>query len=180
MFRFRIAVFGWVAARAIAGASESTSGPPCFEAEVVDHVREQFRAYGPRSVRHEYFGFLYVKAGIVGSAVTRSNECAGSGKCLVDTATAAKRIPQGAKVLGEWHTHPHVDGSPSLSAEDVRGANHNRHIRCYSAFYSKPNGDIYAWDPAATSVPSASASRLRLDNYNDPVAEPDTAESPAP
>ena len=77
-------------------------------------------------------------------------------------------------MLGEWHTHPQFEGSPRLSPQDVRGANHNLHIRCYFAFYSTPNGDIYAWSPAATSVPGAMASRLRLGNYNDSVTERDT------
>ena len=71
-------------------------------------------------------------------------------------------------MLGEWHTHPLVDGSRNLSVQDVRGAFHNRHIRCYTAFYSAPNGDIYRWDVSQTSVPTAMNTREYLGNHHDP------------
>jgi hypothetical protein len=77
---------------------------------------------------------------------------------------AGSRIPSGAKVLGEWHTHPH-GGAPQLSHHDERGAHRNRHVRCYTAFYSNPGGQIFAWNPAETSVPTAMASRERVGRY---------------
>jgi hypothetical protein len=140
------------------GASE------CLRKEVEAHVREQFAIYGPQSAQHEYFGFVYLHNGVIGSAVTRSRTCSAS-KCVLDSAEALQSIPRPATVLGEWHTHPH-GGSPSLSKHDVRGAYNNRHIGCYFAFYSTPAGDIYAWDPHRVSVPVAMASREPVGNYS--------------
>lgn len=137
----------------------------CLRKEVEAHVREQFRIYGPRSVDHEYFGFLYLQDGIIGSAVVRSRRCH-RGKCVVDSAEALRSMPRSAKVLGEWHTHPHA-GSTGLSSEDVRGAYNNRHISCYLAFYSTPDGEIYTWNPEHVSIPVAMASRAPLGNYNE-------------
>ena len=139
------------------GASE------CLRKEVAAHVREQFAIYGPQSADHEYFGFVYLYNGVIGSAVTRSRTCSTT-KCALDSAEALQLVPRSAKVLGEWHTHPH-GGSPSLSKHDVRGAYNNRHISCYLAFYSTPAGDIYAWSPDRISVPVAMASREPVGNY---------------
>ena len=100
----------------------------CFQEQVEAHVREQFGIYGPQSATREYFGFIYWHNGTIESAVTRSRECETSGKCIVDSSEAGALIPRGSKVLGEWHTHPHIEGSSSLSREDVRGAYSNRHI----------------------------------------------------
>lgn len=136
----------------------------CLRLEVEAHVREQFAIYGPRSEHHEYFGFIYLHNGVIGSAVTRSRSCSAA-KCVVDSTKAMQLIPRPAAVLGEWHTHPH-GGSASLSKEDVRGAYNNRHISCYLAFYSTPAGEIYAWSPQRTSVPVAMASRAPVGNYN--------------
>lgn len=141
------------------GASE------CLRKEVEAHIQEQFSIYGPRSAMHEYFGFVYLQDGIVRSAVTRSRPCHGA-KCMVDSAEALRSMPKSAKVLGEWHTHPH-DGSNGLSREDVRGAYNNRHISCYRAFYSTPDGMIYTWNPQHVSVPVAMASRAPLGNYKE-------------
>lgn len=135
----------------------------CLRKDVEAHVQEQFALYGPRSGNHEYFGFIYMHDGVLGSAVTRSRECRNT-KCVVDSTKAVQLIPKSAKVLGEWHTHPH-GGSASLSKEDVRGAYNNRHISCYLAFYSTPSGEIYAWSPQRTSVPVAMASRVPVGNY---------------
>jgi hypothetical protein len=135
----------------------------CLRAEVEAHVRQQFAIYGPQSADREYFGFIYLHNGVIGSAVTRSRTCR-VGHCAVDSAEALRSIPRPATVLGEWHTHPH-DGSPSLSKHDVRGAYNNRHISCYLAFYSTPSGDIYAWNPNLISVPVAMASRAPVGNY---------------
>lgn len=128
-------------------------------------MREQFTIYGPRSANHEYFGFVYLQGGIIGSAVTRSRPCLAA-KCVVDSAEALRLMPRSAKVLGEWHTHPH-GGSASLSREDVRGAYNNRHINCYLAFYSTPGGVIYTWNPKQMSVPVAMASRAPVGNYKE-------------
>ena len=111
-------------------AEESTE---CFSAEVEAHVVEQFRIYGPKSKNREYFGFVYRVDGIIASAVTRGIVCRWNEPCEVENRSAAVKIPEGAKVLGEWHTHPHSNGSSVLSGADVRGANANRHIRCYRA-----------------------------------------------
>jgi hypothetical protein len=142
----------------------------CLQKEVEAHVRQQYAIYGPQSVSHEYFGFIYLHNGIIGSAVTRSRACATAGKCVVDSDEAIRLIPQPAKVLGEWHTHPH-GGSASLSIDDVRGAYSNRHISCYFAFYSTPSGEIYAWNPNQISVPIAMASRAQVGNYMEEQSE---------
>lgn len=132
----------------------------CPQPAVEAHVREQFALYGPQSKKHEYFGFIYLHEGVIGSAVTRSRICP-KGRCVVDSSRAVGLIPPTAKLLGEWHTHPE-HGSPSLSKDDVRGAYNNRHIRCYRAFYSTPAGEIYRWSVDLTSVPMAMASRVRV------------------
>ena len=147
----------------LSGAQSDES--ECLREEVAAHVREQFTIYGPMSANHEYFGFVYLLDGIVGSAVTRSRPCHAA-KCVVDSAEALRSMPRSAKVLGEWHTHPH-GGSPGLSAEDVRGAYNNRHISCYQAFYSTPGGAIYTWSPKQRSVPVAMASRAPVGNYKE-------------
>lgn len=136
----------------------------CARAEVDAHVVQQFQIYGPLSAVHEYFGFIYRHDGVIASAVVRSNECVRADRCTLDTARAASLIPPGARVLGEWHTHPH-GGSTVLSQEDVRGAYNNRHIRCYAAYYAKPDGEILAWDPHETSVPTAMDSVTSIGNY---------------
>lgn len=138
----------------------------CLHQEVDTHVRQQFAIYGPQSGSHEYFGFIYLHDGLIGSAVTRSRACAAVGKCVVDSTKAIQLLPRSAKVLGEWHTHPH-NGSASLSRNDVRGAYSNRHISCYFAFYSTPSGAIYAWNPKQISVPIAMASRAPVGNYRE-------------
>jgi len=135
----------------------------CPREEVNEHVRQQFALYGPLSDGREYFGFVYRLDGEIKSAVSRSGRCT-RGNCLTDTAAAAALIPRGAKILGEWHSHPH-DGSAALSAEDVRGAKNNAHIRCYSAYYSKPDGEILSWEPGSTSVPVAMASRVSIGHF---------------
>ena len=135
----------------------------CLRKKVEAHVRQQFAIYGPQSADREYFGFIYLHNGVIGSAITRSHTCQ-SAKCVVDSSEALALIPRPATVLGEWHTHPH-GGSPSLSQHDVRGAYSNRHISCYLAFYSTPSGHIYAWNPNLISVPVAMASRTPVGNY---------------
>jgi hypothetical protein len=95
------------------------------------HVREQIAKYGPLSSDREYFGFIFIVKGEIGSAITRGRLCYSHTSCAVDTALAAPRIPKGAKVLGEWHTHPKLS-SALLSDDDVRGAQNNRRIRCYA------------------------------------------------
>lgn len=142
-----------------------SGGSDCLRKEVEAHVRQQFALYGPQSANHEYFGFIYLHDGVIGSAVVRSRSCP-TAKCVVDSAEALRSIPKPAQVLGEWHTHPH-GGSASLSRHDVRGAYSNRHISCYFAFYSTPAGEIYAWNPRQISVPVAMGSRAPLGNYKD-------------
>ena len=131
------------------------------------HVRQQFAVYGPQSQDREYFGFVFSLNGQVRSAVIRGSRCPHDRSCGIDTAKAARLIPPGAKVLGEWHTHPHEVKSRLLSMEDVRGAHANRRIRCYTAFYAASDGDIFGWDPARDSVPTAMASRIALGNYRE-------------
>lgn len=165
-----------IAAAPLCGNAEDVAAE-CFAKEVEAHVAQQFSIYGPQSADHEYFAFIYRHEGTIGSAVTRSRPCSKSGKCVVESAAASVLIPHGAKVLGEWHTHPHTQGSSKLSAEDVRGAHNNCHIRCYSAYYSKPTGEIYAWDSGQTSVPTAMASRVLLGSYMEQVAATGDIES---
>jgi hypothetical protein len=148
--------------------------PACFDEDVLHHVREQFEIYGPRSSSREYFGFIYRKGDRIDSAVTRGFDCRGQTDCVVNTAFALARIPKGAKVLGEWHTHPGFQESDTLTPEDVTGAQANRHVRCYTAFYSNPDGDIYRWTLDAPTVPAAMASRIRVGNYRDPDRRADS------
>ncbi len=147
----------------VCGHAQDSVGT-CAREEVHAHVLQQFELYGPKSVEHEYFGSIYRSSGGIGSAVARSRECRTSGKCIVNTAHAAKQIPQDAKILGEWHTHPHR-GSRSLSQLDVRGASYNRHIVCYTAYFSAPSGEIYTWDVNDSSVPTAMASVEMIGRY---------------
>jgi hypothetical protein len=144
------------------GADES---PECASSKVEAHVLEQFGIYGPMSKNREYFGFIFVKDGVIGSATTRGGVCRSTQPCEVGTMHAAAKIPAGAKVLGEWHTHPRASGSQDLSAADVRGANANRHISCYRAFFSTPGGDILAWNPNESDTKAAMASSIRLGSY---------------
>jgi hypothetical protein len=163
---FRVFSAAWMLLSASLSTEASEIGStPCFEDEVMQHVRDQFAIYGPRSSQYEYFGFIYRKDGLVESAVTHDFECRGQMECVVNTVFALRRIPKGAKVLGEWHTHPHFHEADELSMEDVRGAQANRHVRCYTAFYSGSDGDIYRWNLDAPTVAAAMASRMRLGNY---------------
>jgi len=173
--RYLVAIaLSFVGPGAFAGDQpESPAAPDCDQAAVIAHVQEQLRIYGPRSEKHEYFGFVYRAEGEISSVVVRGNECRGQDGCTVDPAPAAKRIPQRAKVLGEWHTHTHRTGSRMLSMQDVRGANHNIHIRCYSAFYAGPDGEMFEWDPRSSSVATAMASRTPLGRYTLDQLPPD-------
>jgi len=150
--------------------------PVCPLEEMDAHVRQQMLQYGPQSLKREFFGFIYMKDEIISSAVASGNECRSSDHCPTSTVPAAAQIPKGAKVLGEWHTHPR-QGSSMLSMDDVRGAHANGRIRCYVAYYGKPDGEIYAWDPEQTSVPTAMASRVPIGNYVTRVAEPRKAQA---
>jgi hypothetical protein len=166
---FRVFSAAWILLSASLSTEASEIGStPCFEDEVMQHVRDQFAIYGPRSSQYEYFGFIYRKDGRVESAVTHDVPCRGQMECVVNTVFARRRIPKGAKVLGEWHTHPHFHEADVLSMEDVRGAQANRHVRCYTAFYSSSAGDIYRWNLDAPTVAAAMASRMRLGNYREP------------
>ena len=142
----------------------------CHRVEVDAHVRQQFSIYGPLSIDREYFGFIFLHEGALGSAVVRGNSCARTFECGVNNSAAARAIPLGAKVLGEWHTHP-KGGSTTLSEADVTGAYRNRHIRCYVAFYGKPTGEVYSWDPQQTSVPTAMATRTLIGNFREKLVE---------
>ena len=159
----RIVMIAWLVAPG-AHAEEVEAQSACFEGEVVLHVRAQFEHYGPRSEQIEFFGFIYRKDGRVESAVTRGTNCGRQSDCVVNPVFALRRIPKGAKVLGEWHTHPRI-GTRDLSLDDVRGANENRHIPCYSAYYSSPDGEIFRWNIAATSVAAAMASLTPVGKY---------------
>ena len=163
---FRVFGPAWMLLAASLSARAGDATPAaCYEDEVLLHVRAQFESYGPRSSQYEYFGFIYRKDGRVDSAVTHDFACRGQMECVVNTAFALRRIPKGAKVLGEWHTHPHFHEADALSLEDVRGARANRHVRCYSAFYSSHDGDIYRWNLEALTVAAAMVSRTWLGNY---------------
>ncbi len=155
----RILVAAIAAGCSLCGFAQAS--PECASPELLDHVLLQFDLYGPRSAHEEYFGFIYRSRGVIASAVVHSGRCGDPGNCTINTRRAAKLIPNGAKVLGEWHTHPR-NGSPFLSTLDVMGAYANRKIRCYLAFYSQPDGQIQSWDPQASSVPIAMHSLVRL------------------
>lgn len=149
-----------------------------LRAEVDAHVLGQFAVFGPLSKKHEFFGYVYRHEGILASAVVRSPRCSSLRMCGLDTAAAAKLIPKGARVLAEWHTHPH-HGSSQLSKEDVGGAHANRQIAGYTPYYSTPVGEIYAWDPRFDWVPDAMASAVLIGNYRAQAAI-NAAETPDP
>jgi hypothetical protein len=156
----------FLASLLLAGGGSSHAAdvsPVCEHEQITAHARTAFAIYGPLSGENEYFGFIFRYRGRIHSAVTRSSRC-GADECVIHVDKAGKLIPDGARVLGEWHTHPH-NGGTQLSEHDVRGAYRNRHVRCYTAFYSNPDGEIYAWNPSKTSVPTAMASRKRIGNY---------------
>lgn len=138
--------------------------PEVTREQVDAHVREQFRQFGPQSKQHEYFGYVYSLDGSLTSAVVRGRKCDNARSCGLNTAGAAKLIPGGARVLAEWHTHPHRS-SARLSKEDVGGAHANRHIPGYTPYYSTPDGKIYAWDPRQEWVPGAMSSLVLIGNY---------------
>lgn len=161
-----LAIVGSSAAAADPAEFRDSARESCDLDSVDAHVREQVAAFGPRSTDREYFGFIYSLEGAVSSAVTEGKTCGNGNACFIDTAAAARLIPRGATPLGEWHIHPHA-GAGALSREDVRGAWHNRGIRCYAAYYAQPDGDIYAWNPRQTSVATAMASRVLVGNYRE-------------
>ena len=136
---------------------------PCLSDSVEAHVREQFATFGPLSVNHEYFGFIYRLGPALESAVVRGSRCVVR-SCVVDIARAAALIPAHAVILGEWHTHPR-NGEASLSEQDVLGAYRNRKVGCYTAFYSEPDGEIYSWNPRRGSIRTAMASRIHIGTY---------------
>ena len=146
-----------------ASASAHTVEPDCFEPDVQAHVRQLFGIYGPMSIHHEFFGFVYRDAAGVDSAVVRSRPCK-LADCTVAVAVAGQRIPAGARILGEWHTHPR-GGSRELSTYDVRGAHRNSNNECYLAYFSRPDGAILEWDPGKTSVRDAMASLSRIGTF---------------
>ena len=150
------------------GNALAADGPDCEREKVAAHVRLAFAIYGPLSGEMEYFGFIFSHGGKIHSAITRSSKCR-SDECVVRVDRAGDLIPKGARVLGEWHTHPH-DGGSQLSEHDVRGAYRNRRVRCYSAFYSDPDGDIYSWNAGQTSGPTAMATRTHIGNYGEGIA----------
>jgi hypothetical protein len=162
----RFALSALIMIPACCGADEIATR--CPHDEVDAHVRAQYLLYGPQSRQYEYFGYVYRYQGVIGSAVMRSHKCRDAKNCGLHTAAAAKLIPAGARVLGEWHTHPH-QGSGVLSREDARGAYDNRHIACYRAYYSTPGGEILAWDPQQVAVREAMASAEHVGTYRPQV-----------
>ena len=158
-----LSVFSMVAEAQEVPGYRREAAHDCLLAAIDAHAIAQFAKYGPLSKVREYFGFIYLYKGEIASAVTRGSSCKNS--CGVNTAAAAAQIPSGAEPLGEWHTHPHESRAGTLSTEDVRGAYNNRRIRCYAAYYSQPDGDIYAWDPQQSLVPDAMTSRVHIGNY---------------
>ncbi len=174
-FLARSSVLGLLALASI--CCDASVYPECFADEVEAHVLRQFGIYGPLSAEREHFGFIFRHDGGIGSAVSRGSPCRWTEACEVDTRVAAALIPKGAKVLGEWHTHPHVTGSQSLSPEDVRGANRNVRISCYRAFFSTSSGEIYSWNPHSTFVRMAMATSVRLGNYRQKAAPVHVADS---
>jgi hypothetical protein len=135
----------------------------CLSDSVEAHVRQQFATFGPLSVNHEYFGFIYRTGLTLDSAVVRGSRCVAR-SCIIDVARAGALIPAGAVIVGEWHTHPRR-GEARLSEQDVLGAYRNRNLGCYSAFYSEPDGIIYSWNPRRGMVTTAMASRIRIGSF---------------
>jgi hypothetical protein len=148
---------------AVCADAPADDAPQCLSDSVEAHVRQQFATFGPLSVNHEYFGFIYRLGGSVDSAVVRGSRCVAR-SCVIDVARAGALLPAGAVIVGEWHTHPR-SGEARLSAQDVLGAYRNRNLGCYSAFYSDPKGAVYSWNPRRGMVNTAMASRVHIGNY---------------
>jgi hypothetical protein len=141
----------------------ASDAPQCRSDSIEAHVRQQFAAFGPLSVNHEYFGFIYRLGADLDSAVVRGSRCVAR-SCVIDVARAGALVPAGAVIVGEWHTHPR-NGEARLSEQDVLGAYRNRNLGCYSAFYSEPDGAIYSWNPRRGMVTTAMASRIHIGDY---------------
>ena len=148
---------------AVSASGRANEAPQCLSDSVEAHVRQQFATFGPLSVNHEYFGFIYRLGPTLDSAVVRGSRCVAR-SCVVDVARAAALIPAHAVILGEWHTHP-LNGEAPLSEQDVLGAYRNRKLGCYTAYYSEPDGEIYSWNPRRGSIRTAMASRIHVGNY---------------
>ena len=58
----------------------------------------------------------------------RGNECRSDDRCITRIDCAARAIPKGARILGEWHTHPTVTGSRAPATETRASARRQRHI----------------------------------------------------
>jgi hypothetical protein len=148
---------------AVCADAPANDAPQCLSDSVEAHVRQQFATFGPLSVNHEYFGFIYRLGTAVDSAVVRGSRCVAR-SCVIDVAQAGALVPAGAVILGEWHTHPR-NGAARLSEQDVLGAYRNRNLACYSAFYSDPRGAIFSWNPRRGMVTTAMASRVHFGDY---------------
>jgi len=148
---------------AVCGDATANDAPQCLSDSVEAHVRQQFATFGPLSVNHEYFGFIYRVGATIESAVVHGSRCVAR-SCVIDIARAGALIPTDAVIVGEWHTHPR-GGEARLSEQDVLGAYRNRNLGCYAAFYSEPDGAIYSWNPRRGMVNTAMASRTRIGNY---------------
>lgn len=166
-FRLQFLVAGLCVVAHAHDKPEWDTDSACAYSEVQKHALEQFQIYGPLSANREYFGYIYRYGPAIQSSVMHGSDCRSQSTCGLDTASAARGIPVGGKVLGEWHTHPQRIGAGALSIEDFRGAKHNVHIRCYSAYYAASNGRIFRWNPRSSSVPTAMASRIELGCYWD-------------
>jgi hypothetical protein len=149
---------------AVSLTGRANGAPECLSESVEAHVQQQFAVFGPLSVNHEYFGFIYRLGRAVDSAVVRGSRCVAR-SCVVGIARAAELLPAHAVILGEWHTHPR-NGEAPLSEQDVLGAYRNRNLGCYTAFYSEPDGEIYSWSPHRGSVRTAMASRVHIGSFS--------------
>lgn len=131
-------------------------------------VLDQFNTYGPQSARHEHFAFVYWIDGQISQSHI-STRCTNQYACTLNPARSLKDVPAHAKIVGEWHTHPH-DGSRTLSIHDAQGAfaigeQVRSHGRPYWAYYSDPSGHVFRWDTTTRDTLEANRSRVQVGTY---------------
>lgn len=129
---------------------------------------EQFHIYGPQSARFEHFAFVYWLDGVLSQSHI-SARCTNSYACTINPARSLNEIPKRAKLLAEWHTHPH-DGARTLSIHDVQGAHAigeqvRKYGRDYRAYYSDPAGHVFRWDTTTRDTLAANRSRVQIGSY---------------
>ncbi|HEU4601572.1 MAG TPA: hypothetical protein VFS24_06375 [Steroidobacteraceae bacterium] len=137
--------------------------------EIESFVLAQFKIFGPQSKRTEHFAFVYWHDGELAQAHIYARCSSTSDRCTTNPKRAIQAVMPGAKILAEWHSHPH-NGSRLLSPDDAQGAfSIGEQIRSrgreYFAYYSDPTGRVFRWDTTTPDVNKANRSRVEVGSY---------------